>query len=211
MRILAAIQDASVLDAVRGAGHDVIMCTLQQARERALPADIVLVNDADAAKGLARSHPHVAVIVVTKVGDTLGRIRALEVGAADAFDASFAPAQMAVRVMAAGHRAAMAPHPPSVVAADGCSIDFDRCTATRDGETQKLTAREVDILRWLVRHAGRVVPRTELLEHVFGVSPDNATRAVDVAISTLRAKLERDPQAPAIIVSVKGAGYVWGE
>lgn len=51
--------------------------------------------------------------------------------------------------------------------------------------------------------------RAELLENVFGVSPDNTTRAVDVAISTLRAKLERDPRDPAIIASVKAAGYVW--
>jgi two-component system response regulator MtrA len=55
-----------------------------------------------------------------------------------------------------------------------------------------------------------VVSRRELLEHVWGVSPGNETRAVDVAVAGLRAKLERDPGAPAIVVSVKGAGYRWG-
>lgn len=60
------------------------------------------------------------------------------------------------------------------------------------------------------RRAGQVVSRQELLQHVWGVSPSNATRAVDVAIAGLRQKLERDPAAPAIIVSIKGAGYRWG-
>lgn len=57
------------------------------------------------------------------------------------------------------------------------------------------------------RRAGQVVSRQELLLHVWGVSPSNATRAVDVAIAGLRQKLERDP---AVIVSIKGAGYRWG-
>ena len=67
-----------------------------------------------------------------------------------------------------------------------------------------------EIIRWLARRAGQVVSRGELLEHVWGVSPRNETRAVDVAIAALRAKLEREPAAPVVIVSVKGAGYRWG-
>ena len=69
---------------------------------------------------------------------------------------------------------------------------------------------EVGILRWLHRHRDRVVSRAELLEHVFGQRGDLQTRAVDMAISVLRRKLEADPDAPTVIVSVKGAGYAWG-
>lgn len=207
MRIFAALTDDAVIAAIEDAGRPVDRCTLQEALDQARPADVILV--ATSAAEVQRARPDVAVIVVTRVGDVLGRIAALEAGAADAFDASFAPSQMAARVSAAGRRAALAPHPAAVVESDGCVIDLDRCTATRGETTHSLSAREVDIIRWLVRHAGRVVPRAELLEHVFGVSPDNTTRAVDVAISTLRTKLERDPREPAIIVSVKGVGYVW--
>jgi DNA-binding response OmpR family regulator len=84
------------------------------------------------------------------------------------------------------------------------------CTTERDGQTFALTKREVDIVRWLSRHRGHVVSRADLLQHVWGLSPRTETRAVDVAIAGLRAKLERDPSTPAIIVSVKGAGYRWG-
>jgi two-component system response regulator MtrA len=63
-------------------------------------------------------------------------------------------------------------------------------------------------VRWLARKAGQVVDRRELLQHVWKVSPASATRAVDVAIAGLRAKIEKDPSDPAIIVSVRGAGYL---
>ena len=79
----------------------------------------------------------------------------------------------------------------------------------RGGDCVTLTPREVGIVRWLYRHRHRVVSRTELLERVFGQRGDLQTRAVDMAISVLRRKLETNPDAPAVIVSVKGAGYAW--
>jgi DNA-binding response OmpR family regulator len=69
-----------------------------------------------------------------------------------------------------------------------------------------LTAREVEIVRWLASHAGHVVTRGELLQHVWRVSAASETRAVDVAIAELRKKL-----GPGTIVSIRGVGYRWGE
>ncbi len=208
MRVLVVRAHASIVDAVRGAGHEAVECTLEGAIADDA-ATVVLVADAATAKTLATARPDLGVVVVTQPGDVAARVRALEAGAADALDPTFAPSQMVARVSAAGRRAALVPRVASVLTADGCTIDLDRAVAVRGDVTQALTAREVAIVRWLARAGGRIVSRAELLEHVFGVSPDNATRAVDVAISTLRGKLERDPKAPAIIVSVKGAGYAW--
>jgi two-component system response regulator RegX3 len=67
------------------------------------------------------------------------------------------------------------------------------------------------MLRLLHERAGRVVSRAEILEQVFGQRGDLQTRAVDMAIAVLRKKIERDAGAPAIIVSIKGAGYAWGD
>lgn len=172
--------------------------------------DVVIVGSIEAAERLRREHPAVAVIVFTRTGDVEARIRALEAGAHDAVDAGFAMSQVAARVGAAGRRAALVPRPPERIEIDGCTIDLSACTASRDGREQPLTRREVDLVRWLSRHAGRVISRRELLEHVWAVSPGIETRAVDVAVAGLRAKLERDPATPAIIISVKGAGYRWG-
>ncbi|HZJ65247.1 MAG TPA: winged helix-turn-helix domain-containing protein [Kofleriaceae bacterium] len=172
--------------------------------------DVVVVGAVDAAVRVRREHPGVAVVVFTRTGDVEARIEALAAGADDAIDAGFHLAQSAMRIGAAGHRAAMVPRPPERIEIDGCTIDLSACTWSRDGVAQPLTRREVELVRWLSRHAERVVTRRELLEHVWRVSPGNETRAVDVAVAGLRAKIERDPAAPAIIVSVKGAGYRWG-
>jgi DNA-binding response OmpR family regulator len=84
-----------------------------------------------------------------------------------------------------------------------------RCVAAGEREI-RLTAREVDILRWLFRNQGRVVSRAELLENVWGVPGDLRTRTVDMTISNLRRKIESDRAHPRVVVTVKGAGYAWG-
>lgn len=171
--------------------------------------DVVVVGTVELAERLHRERPAQAVIVFTKLGDVESRIRALQAGASDAVDAGFPMAQSMARFEAAGHRAAMIPRDPETLVADGCTIDLSAATASRDGVEVDLTKTEVDVIRWLSRHAGRVVERSELLQHVWQVSPTSETRAVDVCIAGLRAKLERDPANPAIIVSIKGVGYRW--
>jgi two-component system, OmpR family, response regulator len=195
-----------VVELLARAGHTI---------ERGAPTagrqfDLALVGSPEVAARLRRERPTVAIIVVTKLGDVPARVRALEAGADDALDGSFAVSQIAARVGAAGRRAAMTPTASEQLAIDGCTIDLSAAIATRDGRTAALTAREVEIVRWLARHAGQVVSRAELLQHVWRVSAANETRAVDVAIAGLRAKLERDPADPAIIISVRGMGYRWG-
>lgn len=211
MRVLIDVANGRVseelLAMLAHAGHTVERGVAQVSARR---FDVVVVGSVEAAERLRREHPVLAVIVFTRTGDVAARIRALEVGADDAVDASFPPSQSVARFVAAGRRVANMPRPPECIQIDGCTIDLAACTVSRDGREQPLTRREVELVRWLSRHAGRVVSRPELLEHVWEVSPGNETRTVDVAIAGLRAKIERDPGTPAIIVSVKGAGYRWG-
>ena len=194
---------AEIVELLTRAGHAVVRGT----PAKTTSFDLALVGTVEAAQRLRRERPHDAIVVVTRIGDVPARVRALEVGADDAFDASFAPSQMIARVGAAGRRAAATPRSPEVIDVDGCTIDLAAATATRNGTSHMLTAREVEIVRWLARHAGEVVSRAELLQHVWRVSAGNTTRAVDVAIVGLRAKLERDPRNPSIIVSLRGVGY----
>ena len=79
---------------------------------RASTFDLALVGSPEVAERLRRERPHDAIIVVTKLGDVAARVRALEVGADDAFDASFPTSQMVARVGAAGRRAAAMPRDP---------------------------------------------------------------------------------------------------
>ena len=190
---------AEILELLTRAGH-----TLERTEW-----DLAFVGTPEAAAALRREHPIRAIIVVTKIGDVAARVRALEAGADDAFDASFAPSQMMARVGSAARRAALTSPPADQIAIDGCTIDLSASTATR-AVTVPLTTREVEIVRWLSSRPGQVVSRAELLQHVWRVAAGSETRAVDVAIAALRGKLEREPGKPAIIVSVRGAGYRWG-
>lgn len=195
-----------IVDVLERAGHTIERGAISPAST----FDLALVGTPEVAAKLRHARPVAAIIVVTKIGDVPARIRALEAGADDAFDGSFPPSQIAARVGAVGRRAAMTPPPVDRVELDGCTIDLSAGIARRDGNEVALTTREVDIVRWLARHAGHNVSRAELLQHVWRVSAANETRAVDVAIAALRAKLERDAADPRIIVSVRGVGYRWG-
>jgi DNA-binding response OmpR family regulator len=211
VRILIDVANGRVseelLETLVRAGHEVERGSATSTRR---PFDVVVVGSVDIAERLRRERPHDAIIVFTRIGDVEARIRALDAGASDAVDAGFPIAQVAARIGAAGRRAAAVPRDREVVEIDGCRLDLSACTGERGGEPFALTKREVDIVRWLSRRAGQVVSRPDLLQHVWGLSPRTETRAVDVAIAGLRAKLERDPSEPTIIVSVKGAGYRWG-
>ena len=190
---------AEILELLTRAGH-----TLERTAW-----DLAFVGTPEAAATLRREYPTAAIIVVTKIGDVAARVRALEAGADDAFDASFAPSQMMARVGSAARRAALTPPSADQILIDDCTIDLSASTATRS-VTVPLTTREVDLVRWLSSRPGQVVSRAELLQNVWKVAAGSETRAVDVAIAALRGKLEREPGKPAIIVSVRGAGYRWG-
>src|SRR5947208_936079 len=117
MRIFVDVRNGRLctgsVDWLERAGHEVA---------RTKPFDVALVGSPEAAQRLRREHPVEAIIVVTKIGDVTARVRALEVGADDAFDAGFAMSQIAARVGAAGRRAAIAPREAERIVADGCTI-----------------------------------------------------------------------------------------
>lgn len=163
----------------------------------------------DVCRRLRAARPGVAILVLTARASEDDKVRGLIEGADDYVTKPFSARELLARVRAIGRRA---PAGESVdeVHVDGAVIDLARMAVLRDGKCIPLTPREVGIVRWLYRHSGRVVSRAELLEHVFGQRGDLQTRAVDMAIAVLRKKLEVDPAAPTVIVSVKGAGYVWG-
>ena len=87
------------------------------------------------------------------------------------------------------------------------TIHFDRMELETPTGTVRLTTREAALLRALVERQGEAVPRSELLESVWGLHPDTRTRVVDSFIVRLRRYIEPDPSRPRHIVSVRGHGY----
>jgi DNA-binding response OmpR family regulator len=161
---------------------------------------------------LRELRPELPILMLTARGSEEHKVSGLSAGADDYVTKPFSPKELVARVNALARRASGPGLPALTIEADGCSIDLGRCEASRAGEENiPLTAREAAILRCLYQHRDRAVGRSELLEVVWGTRGDLRTRTVDMTIANLRQKVERDPSRPAIVVTVKGVGYAWGE
>ena len=193
-------------------GRDAVDAGTQEGFDLVL-LDLMLpdIDGVEVCRRLRRARPSLHILMLTARGSEDDKVAGLEAGADDYLTKPFAVRELLARVTAFGRRTTAAPVEPEIVAADGCTIDLGRLEAKRDGETMNLTPREVGILRWLYRHRTRAVPRSELLERIWGSSGDLQTRTVDMTIANLRQKIERDPTAPGIVVTVTGVGYAWGE
>ena len=86
-------------------------------------------------------------------------------------------------------------------------VDIRRGEVTRNGSPVYLSARELQLLRYLIERAGGTVPRVELLRTVWGYDSNTLTRTVDMHVASLRNKLEEDPKHPEYILTVTGVGY----
>jgi two-component system response regulator RegX3 len=86
-------------------------------------------------------------------------------------------------------------------------VDVRRMEVTLNSELVCLTAREFQLLRYLIERPGIAISRTELLQAVWGYAAQSSTRTVDVHIASLRRKLEKDPVSPGMIITIKGMGY----
>jgi two-component system response regulator RegX3 len=155
------------------------------------------------------ARPGTPILMLTARGAEDDKVRGLTEGAADYVTKPFSARELLARIRALGRRGGA--DVVETVDVDGACLDLARMLAIRGEARTPLTPREVGMVRLLHRQRGKVVSRAELLENVFGQRGDLHTRAVDMAIAVLRKKIERDPGRPRIIVSVKGAGYAWGE
>jgi DNA-binding response OmpR family regulator len=154
-----------------------------------------------------RAVADVPVILLTALGQEHDRIGGLEAGADDYLVKPFSPRELMLRVDAVLRRTAAAPfEPEAVVSAGAFRLDSSRRTLSRSGAPLSLTAREFDLLAFLVRHPDRVFTREELLRGVWGWEIGDLS-TVTVHVRRLREKIEPDPAAPRHLHTVWGVGY----
>jgi two-component system, OmpR family, response regulator MtrA len=163
-----------------------------------------------------RRESTVPIVMLTARGDTIDVVVGLESGADDYVRKPFEMPELVARVRAALRRRRPGADAGSDgVAADGHaalllgSLEIDEAgrTVTRDGVDIPLTRTEFDLLVELARHSGQVLTRDQLLDRVWGYDYLGDSRLVDVAIGRLRSRIEADPAEPALILTVRGAGY----
>jgi two-component system, OmpR family, response regulator ResD len=156
-----------------------------------------------------RSRAPIPVVMLTARGSEEDRVLGLELGADDYVSKPFSPRELTARVKAVLRRAGSPlgeVDSPRTVDCDALQIDLGAREARVRGELATLTAREFELLAFLVRHPRQVFRRDELLEHVWGYTYGD-TSTVTVHIRRLREKIEDDPSAPRRITTVWGVGY----
>jgi DNA-binding response OmpR family regulator len=150
-----------------------------------------------------RAVSDVPVIMLTARAEEVDKIVGLEVGADDYVTKPFSPREVMARVKAVLRRAEEAPRVPSIIAASGWEIDSGRREVRSPaGAVVRPTAREFDLLWYLVENRGLVLSRTQILEAVWGFDYLGETRTVDVHVRQLRKKLDGIP-----ITTDWGVGY----
>jgi two-component system response regulator MtrA len=157
-----------------------------------------------------RGESGVPIVMLTAKSDTSDVVRGLESGADDYVPKPFKPAELVARV-----RARLRPaesKAPETLRIGEVSIDVAGHEVTRaGGEKVSLTPLEFDLLVALARKPWQVFTRELLLEQVWGYRHAADTRLVNVHVQRLRSKIERDPEAPEIVLTVRGVGYKAGQ
>ncbi len=148
------------------------------------------------------------ILILTARGQTLDKVLGLKIGADDYLTKPFETLELLARIEALLRRAGRpAFESESVVRFGSVRVDLRRTEVTRDGKPVALSAKEFQLLRYLLSHRGEVLPRSRLLQEVWSYSAAATSRTVDVHVAWLRQKLEDDPKKPRWIVTVHGLGY----
>lgn len=173
-----------------------------------LPYDLVVLDwmlpEADGlsvCRTLRQKGNHVPILMLTARADVSERVAGLDAGADDYLAKPFDLSELLARVRALGRRAAVS---DPVVRIGALLVDRGERRAMVDGRKLELTPREFALLAYLARHAGRIVPRTELLAKVWEMNFDPGSNVVEAHVKNLREKLA---DHAALIETIRGVGY----
>jgi two-component system OmpR family response regulator len=157
--------------------------------------------------GLRAQANETPALILSALGQVDDRVKGLRAGGDDYLSKPYAFSELLARVEALARRRPKGAPEETVVRVGDLTLDRLSHKVTRAGEEIVLQPREYRLLEYLMQNAGKVVTRTMLLEHVWDYHFDPQTNVIDVHVSRLRAKIDRDFDA-ALIHTVRGAGYM---
>ena len=146
--------------------------------------------------------------MLTAKDSEIDKVVGLEMGADDYVTKPYSARELLARVRAVLRRLAEADEPAGApVQAGPVRMDVDRHVVTVNGKVTSMPLKEFELLELLLRHAGRVLTRGQLIDRVWGSDYVGDTKTLDVHVKRLRAKIEPDPGNPRYILTVRGLGY----
>jgi two-component system response regulator RegX3 len=178
-------------------------------------ADIVLLDlnlpemsGTDVCRNL-RTRSRVPIIMVTARDGEIDKVVGLEIGADDYVTKPYSPRELVARIRAVLRRNAVevVEAAAPTLSAGPVRMDVERHVVSVGGETVPLPLKEFELLELLLRNAGRVLTRGQLIDRVWGADYVGDTKTLDVHVKRLRSKVEPEPSAPRYIVTVRGLGY----
>jgi two-component system, OmpR family, response regulator RegX3 len=176
-------------------------------------ADIVLLDlmmpgvpGTEVCRQLRQRGP-VPVIMVTARDSEIDKVVGLELGADDYVTKPFSQRELVARIRAVLRRGQDVELLPDVVEAQGVRMDIERHEVSVDGRTVRLALKEFELLEMLLRNAGRVMTRGQLIDRIWGADYVGDTKTLDVHVKRLRTKIEADPGQPKVLLTVRGLGY----
>lgn len=156
-----------------------------------------------------RTKSRVPIIMLTAKDSEVDKVVGLEIGADDYVTKPYSSRELVARIRAVLRRntGEGVENEPGVMAVNGVRMDIDRHQVSVNGIPVSLPLKEFELLEFLMRNAGRVLTRMQLIDRVWGSDYVGDTKTLDVHIKRLRAKIETDPANPTLIQTVRGLGY----
>lgn len=168
----------------------------------------------DVCRYVRKAFPQTFILMLTAKNEEINKIQGLEIGADDYVTKPFSVFELMARIKSMLRRVNQDVSPAPPAGADSLDfadvhVDFRKYEATRAGKAMELSAKEFQILKYFSARKGEVITREDLLQAIWGYSPENmpTTRTVDNQIVKLRQKIEVDTENPVFIKSVRGVGY----
>ena len=220
-RVLVVDDDPALAEmltiVLRGEGFDTavvgdgarVLPVVRELRPDLVLLDLMLpgMNGIDVCKAI-RAESGLPIVMLTAKSDTIDVVLGLESGADDYVVKPFKPKELVARVRARLRRTE--PEPAERLAIHDLAIDVPGHRVTREGQPISITPLEFDLLVALARKPRQVFTREALLEQVWGYRHAADTRLVNVHVQRLRSKVERDPEHPEVVLTVRGVGYKAG-
>jgi two-component system response regulator RegX3 len=155
-----------------------------------------------------RNRSAVPVIMLTAKDSEIDKVVGLELGADDYVTKPFSARELVARIRAVLRRHGQLEEPDDTALEAGpVRMDVERHTVSVSGDSVQLPLKEFELLEMLLRNAGRVLTRMQLIDRVWGADYVGDTKTLDVHVKRLRAKIEPDPGLPRYLVTVRGLGY----